>query len=908
MNHKLFYGTVLFLIILGLFSGMVTATTANFSITVDSYVGENTPSSNHGIEGQLFTASKTGGNLRSYLLINASSLSNSTIQSITNATLIIRIYNSGYSGVYESSAVNLRAYYCNDIFNEFNITWNNQATEVQNCGASPIFNLPTNAMNSSNKLIKIPLTNYLRNDSDKKFTIELITNPETYSETYYGFVSNSSEGTTIPKYKPFVNYTAGNATITAKSIYNSSSILSFSIRIQNGTTIRNKYTSTGTILTNINTTYAKRLVNITFYNNSNHFNQTILNYNFSAHSNTIQINATRSFTYLNVKNQYNSSQVLTLFNVTVNGLTTYLNVNKSSKIFLNDNNLNTIQIRKINYFNTTLSNKNTSANYTVYLKPYFYYFSLTYSNYTSFASKNYTRRLRYEVNLSCKNATYFTIYENTVPVELQSITCYNQTYKYNYSHVSTREGQINISVKVSSPNSNSFKGNKTFYWDIYNPRAIVGLTSSTGFSNAANITLTCIDNMISSLRYNLTYKGIRYFYGNKTNNTQQKNSTTIINGNNTVYGKCKDLFGTTSNQTSSTIYSKEILLINEKTNALLDITKITGAKVYYSNSSYYDFKSAGKNRVNFTIINTSSIRFEFTDALNQVVTRYIDLFLIPENQMRICANVNDFTIIQNTLYSGLQRPIALKNTYSDCYVAADYTRFVYQDTNILNSFTINSLYYLYLSNGSALTFLSALDGGLSGSHNVDALEFSRNGYNIQVAGDSVSVSKAGLNAVDIRYENLNEDSLSTNFKIYDMTNYTEVYNIDIPDPNYYYFVFNYSMMSITNNTLFKIYITKTTSSGQSFVKRYFTPDGSVGLLQNNIATALSVLLKIFGFTSFSVGSIFGFIGLVLIIIDLAVLSAAVGGSWYIMMLAGMDIIIAIFIIIYINKMNPRGLS
>lgn len=81
---------------------------------------------------------------------------------------------------------------------------------------------------------------------------------------------------------------ASNATITAKSTYNSSSINSFSVRIQNGSTIRTQYTSTGTITTRINSTYANRYkYNITFFNISNHLSRTYSNYNFSANSNTL---------------------------------------------------------------------------------------------------------------------------------------------------------------------------------------------------------------------------------------------------------------------------------------------------------------------------------------------------------------------------------------------------------------------------------------------------------------------------------------------------------------------------------------------------------------------------------------------------------------------------------------------
>ncbi len=455
MKSKILIGLVFTFLLLELFSGMVSAYSTR-NITIDAPVVQENPNTNYASNSLFVVSKNTNRNQRSYVLINSTGL----ILTSANFSGMVGTYTGAIAGI------SIYFYYCNDIFNENNITWNNQATEVLNCNSTPFYTKVLNTFTFA-KYFNLTLSNQFLTDTDKLSTLKIISVPESYDATDRGMGFESSESASKPKLN-YIGYSISpNATITAKSTYNGSTINSFSVRIQNGSTIRTQYTSTGTITTRINSSFAtKYKYNITFYNNSNHFNKTYLNYNFSAHSNTIQGNLTRSFLYANVKSNFDSSSLT--FNVTT-GTTTYNNINKNTKIFLQNNNYNNLTFSAVNFKTQIVYNKNTSQNLTITLnRTYQYIFPRNKSNNKPIAYFNVS------------NGTY--IYLNAQ--NTTKIYCYNTcTFM-----ISSKDFMNSYFTKNSSTNKNinmTYAINKLYFKDN-SATAIQGLliqiTYPSGYS------------------------------------------------------------------------------------------------------------------------------------------------------------------------------------------------------------------------------------------------------------------------------------------------------------------------------------------------------------------------------------------------------------------------------------------
>jgi len=199
-----------------------------------------------------------------------------------------------------------------------------------------------------------------------------------------------------------------NYTISAKLSYNSSGISSFSVLIKNRTSTTNFYTSSWNISTNVNFTQ-KGFYNITFYNNTDFFNKTYVDYNFSSKGNLFA-NLNRSFTYFNLRNNLSSLMFLK-FNATVNS-GSYLNSNNKTKLYCPKNNCN-ITITKYNYIGSiSVYNRNTTSD----LSGSLYNLSSTASIQPSTIYKNMTLRgyCNSTVADSTSVMTYWKIYKNSV--------------------------------------------------------------------------------------------------------------------------------------------------------------------------------------------------------------------------------------------------------------------------------------------------------------------------------------------------------------------------------------------------------------------------------------------------------------------------------------------------------------
>jgi len=559
----------------------------------------------------------------------------------------------------------------------------------------------------------------------------------------------------------------------------------------------------------------------------------------------------------------------------------------------------------------------TRSNYTIF--PIEFY-GATYSNYIIYSGINITRNITYSVNFTCDSgsATQIILYADAVNLSnAHGITCNNgiQTQTGSYQHY--REGQYNISFRLNtSVGDNDVGGNDTFYSDLSAPRLVLSFNITEGFvSPLANLTLQCIDNVTpANLTFNLTFNGVILALNNYTNGSQISNLTLAQDGTNALYGYCADFFNSAEQFINYTVYYQQAVLIDERNNTLFDIFNITGAKVYFdSNQSFYDLWENNATYLNFTSTTEDKLRFEFEYPGGVYITRRVDVSLLDSSTLRICVNKVGVTHYEQLILASQSRPVVLTNVFSDCIVAADYTRFAYQDSNMLKAYTIEANYYLYTFEGDDPTDrqinLASVDGSIADYINIDTLEFSQRSYTTRILTDAFSIETVGVNRSEIYYRNHHEDNTALRIAI-ERTDTDEVlYNAStFSDLNEVTVVFDYSTLSgITNTLLFKVTVTRTNAAGTNDLIKYFNSQGVSGSQNSAMIFIAGVFLIIFGLTMVAAQDALGFFGAFIILINIGVVSLA-ASIWYISLLQAINFIILVFIIIMTMGKNPQSIG
>jgi len=540
----------------------------------------------------------------------------------------------------------------------------------------------------------------------------------------------------------------------------------------------------------------------------------------------------------------------------------------------------------------------------------FFLLNVTYGNYTT-ETLNYVRILNYTVYYKCgattTNISRLINYSNEA---FMSLPCDYTTHSLNgyYKHVNEENYTINFMINNSE--KINYSTNWTFQSDLYNPVIVsLNLSFREGFySNATNITLICNDSIFSPLFINFTFNDVNYYYDNATKLLNITNASSVGRGTNVLSVTCGDLFGNTTVTKHIEAYPVALYLINEKTKALFNCSNATKCGFYYLNESYYDFKLvANMSPVNFTALTDTKLRFEIQYASGTIINYYIDVSLINNTRVRVCANTDDATFYEQIMYSAVSKQALLKNVYADCYVGADYTRFGYGNAMMLRGFTISAEYVLYTYDGVNLISLSGIDGGKEQTINLDTLEFNLEGYDFSVLGESLVFQKNGTYQIKIYYKNMAQDNTATALEIVNMDTNAVVYTESaFSNPNEFTTYYNFGGTTYDNATIWRATLTNTKTDGtRETIKRYFNIFGQSGMFNNTLAVVIVVLLLFFGLTFLVASLSFSWLGFFLHIISLIILSLAVG-AWYITFLQAVVAVFMLFTLLTMfNKYYPQ---
>lgn len=703
-----------------------------------------------------------------------------------------------------------------------------------------------------------------------------------------------------------------NFSITAQNSFNSSFITVFNATV-NGTFYS---TTNGTIVTDV----TNESVNVPVTVRAFGYSDSVL---VSVSPATDLVASMNPFRWVTAFDGVNGSSLLA-FNVSYTAIGIPNNVDvfdstTSGLILVTEPDLvGRFVLRSMNYFDANISVGFLGAYpapVNLNMTPLYSFGGVSYGGFVSSGGSDYVRSLLYNVSYSCPSFGSATLHRvvNGVSQANFSLTCVNSTQVFNGVFTPATEGEFNFSVWfVASlfPELNSVNtSNSSFIADLQDASVVLNLESSEGFvSSAGNVSMQCVDSLFTPLLYNLTLNSNLVFFGNLSNATVQMNATNFTNGVNSLVGRCSDLFGTTQDVLTSNIFSKVLSLIDERNNVPFDVANITRARVYFDdNSSFYQFGGVNGSAVNFTTSESAKLRFELLYSDGTIITRYVDVSLVEDSDVRVCANNEGVTHYEQLAVSVSQQPVVLKNVFSNCLVAADYTRFAYQDAFVLKSFTIPSLYYLYSFSGGSQVVLASIDGSIGSFINIDTLEFTRSATSVNILTDVLSFQSLSNSTVQIYYRNIRNDSTGLNVTILRMDSGAVVFqSTDFTNPNEFTMYFDYSTLSpaVNESVLFKMIVTRTGGASADVLTRYFNNRGKSGVLNSQMAFVISFLLCFFGLSFTVARSTFSWFGLFIVFIAMVLLGFA-ASTWYTVLLLVVQTIILLYIgIMMWSKNNP----
>lgn len=570
--------------------------------------------------------------------------------------------------------------------------------------------------------------------------------------------------------------------------------------------------------------------------------------------------------------------------------------------------LSNITIQTPNYHTKIYENYNLSVNLNSLLNRKFYFFAPTYSSYITYNTTKYTKNLSVSLNLSCliDTNTSIGLYENGVFKQDLPVTCTGEFINPSFRYVSATEGLKYINIKAENlyyPANYSI--NTSFTYDLYAPNASVNIKETEGLNQSSTIvSLYCTDNIAPILEYDLNFNSNNIYFNNKTEGSNQTNTRSYINGNNTAFGICSDLFYSTNDTDTLFIYKQILQLIDEIDKTNFNPSSLKRVRAYWGNTTYWDFKALSTSYLNYSLIDDTKIRIELAYNDGNTINRYIDTSLFGgQNNIRVCANKENITHYEQTILSSLVRPAVIENTFTNCLVAGDYTRFAYQDALSLTAYTIPTNYHLKTNDeDDNLIYLASVDGAIASYINLDTLEFSQTTYGISILSDLLTFQHSQDEEVKIYYKNQKDDNEEVTINIYNQDTHALVFTDTITtQPNEFNLYFNYATLNnVSEMTLFKIELEKTTSLGVSTLSKYFKGNGKAGFFNSTIIAVVALGLLIVGFTITATKTTFSWFGVLICLACMALCSLAIQ-EWYIIFIETISLIVLVYTIINLTQ-------
>lgn len=612
-----------------------------------------------------------------------------------------------------------------------------------------------------------------------------------------------------------------------------------------------------------------------------------------------------------VFNVYNGSQILN-FTVTDSAGNIFQSNTGTGIATIPGNGLKNLTLASEGFYDKTVTNHNTSTNLNTTLEPLYYFEGVTYSDFVSSAGVNYTRTLSFLLEAACVSgeAAHFDLYVNGTLENTYSATCNGNLVNNAGNYTYDTEGNFNVYFTFNATNTS--EGNTNFTWDLNNPVINQSFEASRGFNNqTVGIDVACYDSISPLLNYTILWNG------NTLNNSQHNNNTLLsftempVQGENSLYTTCVDLVGGSTNENlTADIYNVNFTLINERTGAAFDVGNLSSVIVYVDdNSSSYDLQAAGSGNFSFTTNDEEKLRFEYVYADGFILNRYVDMSLVPDEDLAVCAVPDEgLAFFEQIIVSASdQTTVHLEALFADCTVLMDNLRFAYLESFAIRTFLIDTSYQLSQFSGGEFVFLASVDGGIESRINVDTLVFASTQVDLGFGSETVTFESLGNSTVIIYYRNSLFDNDEIEVTINRQDTGAELYNSDsFPNPNNFTLYFDFSTeTNVTDDTLFKVTFEATKDDGStSTTKRYFNRGAGSGNFNPKVVAGFVFLLLLFGFSFVAASDAFSWFGIFLCIGILGLLATTIW-TWYITLLGALTIILLIYIVIILNYQTNR---
>lgn len=576
-------------------------------------------------------------------------------------------------------------------------------------------------------------------------------------------------------------------------------------------------------------------------------------------------------------------------------------------------------IIKAGFLNETVNNHDTTINLSAFIsQPGIY--DIDYSGFFTQNVTNFTRNITFTLNYTCSNLSDIVFrLDDTINKTLPTICDETfRTVQDNYTH--STESEFNTSFLFNTtfrPDlNNATSGYGIWFSDLTNPTLFnVSFVFAVDFVNPqANLTMGCNDTLITNLNYTLIFNNVTLFNSNLSNGTTHVNTTTdLVNGLNNATYTCADPFGSNSEDIQQNLEIRTLLLLDELENIGFDVTNLSSVIVYLDdNRTKFDFKTDNDNNISFIATEDVKLRFEFISEAGTIIIRYVDTQLL-EDDIRVCVNKDDVTHFEQIILSTTSRAVIMESVFADCIVAADFTRFAFEDVLALKAFTIQNLYKLFVfdDDGNQI-LLASVDGSIQTFINLDTIEFAQRDVTSNLVGDSLTVEKASNTSVNIFYKNIDENNAIILVEIIKLDTNSLVFtanNTDFVDINNFTFIFDWSTISNVNETtMFEIEVSGTRTDGKAFsISQFFNGLGVSGVMAAALAAILAIGLLIFGLASGFSSQSFSWLGLLICTAALVILTIAVS-EWYIIFLQGITILSMVFIFIVMLGKNQETIA
>jgi hypothetical protein len=354
-------------------------------------------------------------------------------------------------------------------------------------------------------------------------------------------------------------------------------------------------------------------------------------------------------------------------------------------------------------------------------------------------------------------------------------------------------------------------------------------------------------------------------------------------------------------------------LVDEETGLDINFSDYNSLKFYVPDSNtVFDFNL--NNTKNYTwydfIGRTGYLEIVYEDGTR--INKYFNSTILAtdfansDGKIRICVAKRQ-QFYQQIFVSITSVPVVLYNETADCYSIASYTEYSYSNRYGLQATTINRPYKIYTITNGILAILTNLDGSLESQIDLDAIGFNTTDIEIIVGYDNLAFvpllnTETGVydtNILQIYFQSYHNDYVSTNLKIYENT--TLLYETT-QDVNANEFVLNWdwNAFNFTDENIIKIVVTGTKADGTTkTTTEYFTVYGAEYTTNKDptFIAIMTMLFFLFGITITTVNKTFGWIGIIVCIISMAISLMALPGMFYIAMLQGGLFICFLYIIL-----------